>query len=49
MTCKGVGGELVQVRGQICRDVQLTGTHLEVFQLQLLVVEGLSGTSYSGR
>ena len=33
--------ELVQVKGQICRDVQLTGTHLEVFQLRLLVVEEL--------
>ena len=40
-TCNGVGGELVQVKGQICRDVQLTGMHLEVFQLRLLVVEGL--------
>ena len=39
VTCKGVGGELIQVKGQICRDVQLTGTHLEVFH----------GTSYSGR
>ena len=41
MTCKGVGGELVQVKGKICRYVQLTGTHLEVFQLRSLVVEGL--------
>ena len=41
VTCRSVGGELVQVKGQICRDVQLTGTHLEVFQLRLLVVEGL--------
>ena len=39
--CMSVGGELVQVKGQICRDVQLTGTHLEVFQLRQLVVEGL--------
>ena len=41
VTCKAVGGELVQVKGPICRAVQLTGTHLEVFQLRLLVVEGL--------
>ena len=25
--CRGVGGEMVQVKGQISRDVQMTGTH----------------------
>ena len=32
---------MVQVKGQIIRDVQLTGTQMEVLQLRLLVVEGL--------
>ena len=41
MTCKGVGEESVQINGQICREVQLTGTHLEVFQLPLLVIKEL--------
>ena len=41
MTCKSGGGELVQVKGQRCRNVQLTGTHLKVFQLRVLMVEGL--------
>ena len=39
--CRGVGGEMVQVKGQIIRDIQLTGTQMEVLQLLLLVVEGL--------
>ena len=32
---------MVQVKGQIIRDVQLTGTQMELLQLRLLVVEGL--------
>ena len=39
--CRGVGGEMVQVKGQIIRDVHavlLTGTQMELLQLRLLVV-----------
>ena len=35
--CRGVGGEMVQVKGQIIRDVQLTGTQIKVLQEGLVV------------